>query len=121
MSRESSQWRVKSTIAGLLLGAWSSVAVAQDSPAVEAAKAEARRIGERQCEHALIMQRINKSQPGTPERIKAEQDLDAVVERARREEERDDRYRASLQGMTEPERGTVNMIYVRTLGECGAR
>jgi len=65
---------VKTTIVGLFLGAWSLVAVAQDSPAVEAAKADARRIGERQCEHALIMQRINKSQPGTPERIKAEKE-----------------------------------------------
>ena len=44
-------------------------------PAVEAAKVEARRIGERQCEHALIMQRINKFQPGTPERINAEKEL----------------------------------------------
>ena len=112
---------MKTAIAGLLLGAWSLVAVAQDSPAVEAAKLEARRIGERQCEHALIMQRINKSQPGTPERIKAENELDAVVDRARREEERDDRYRTSLEGMTEPERGTVNMVYVRTLGDCGVR
>jgi len=112
---------VKTTIVGLFLGAWSLVAVAQDSPAVEAAKADARRIGERQCEHALIMQRINKSQPGTPERIKAEKELDAVVDRARREEERDNRHRASLEGMTEPERGTVNMVYVRTMGDCGVR
>ena len=112
---------VKTAIAGVLLGAWTLVAVAQDSPAVEAAKVEARRIGERQCEHALIMQRINKSQPGTPERIKAENELDAVVDRARREEERDDRYRTSLEGMTEPERGTVNMVYVRILGDCGVR
>jgi len=112
---------VKTAIAVLLLGASSLAAVAQDSPAVEAAKAEARRLGERQCEHALIMQRINKCQPGTPERIKAEKELDAVVDRARREEERDDRHRASLEGMTEPERGTVNMVYVRTLGDCGAR
>ena len=112
---------MKTAIAALLLDVWSLVATAQDPPAVEAAKGEARRIGERQCEHALIMQRINKSQPGTPERIKAEEELDAVVDRARREEERDDRYRASLDGMTEPERGTVNMIYVRTLGECGVR
>ena len=36
---------VKTTIVGLFLGAWSLVAVAQDSPAVEAAKADARRIG----------------------------------------------------------------------------
>ena len=112
---------VKTTIVGLFLGAWTLVAVAQDSPAVEAAKADARRIGERQCEHALIMQRINKSQPGTPERIKAEKELDAVVDRARREEERDDRHRASLEGLTEPERGTVNMVYVRTVGDCGIR
>jgi hypothetical protein len=54
-------------------------------------------------------------------RIKAEKELDAVVDRARREEERDDRYRASVEGMTEPERGTVNMVYVRTLGDCGVR
>ena len=112
---------MKTTVVGMLLGAWSLVAVAQDSPAVEAAKVEARRIGERQCEHGLIMQRINKSQPGTPERIKAEKELDAVVNRARREEERDERYRTSLEGMTEPERGTVNMVYVRTLGDCGVR
>src|SRR5262245_35293362 len=93
---------VKTAIAGLLLGASSLVAVAKAAQAVEAARAEARRNEERQGEHAMIMQRINKCQPGTPERIKAEKELDAVVDRARREEERDDRHRASLEGMTEP-------------------
>ncbi len=112
---------MKATVFGMLLGTWSLVAIAQDSPAVQAAKADARRIGERQCEHALIMQRINKFQPGTPERVKTEKELNAVVDRARLEEERDDRYRTNLKGITEPERGAVNMVYVKALGDCGVR
>ena len=109
------------TIIGTMLVAWSLAALAQDSPAVQAAKAEALRIGERQCQHALIMQRINKTQPQTPERVKAEKELDLVVERARRERERDDRYRASLKGMTDVEQGVVKMVYVKALGDCGAK
>jgi hypothetical protein len=112
---------MKTMVVGMLLGGWSLVAAAQDSPAVQAAKADASRIGKRQCEHALIMQRINKYQPGTPERVEAEKELNAVVDRARREEDRDDQYRANLKGMTEPERGAVDMIYVQTLGDCGVR
>lgn len=88
---------------------------------MQAAKADARRIGERQCEHALIMQRINRSQPGTPERIKEEKELNAVVDRARREEERDDRYRTNLKGLTESEQGAVSMVYIKILGDCGLR
>lgn len=112
---------MKTTVVGMLLGVWSLVAVAQDSPALQAAKADARRIGERRCEHALIMQRINKYQPGTPERVKAEKELNAVVDRARREEERDDRYRTNLKSMTDPEQGAVNLVYLKTSGDCGVR
>jgi len=112
---------MRTLVVGMLLGGWSLVAAAQDSPAVEAAKAEVRRIGQRQCQHALIMQRINKSQPGTPERIEAERELNAIVVRARREEERDDQFRANLKGMSELDRGAVDMVYVQTLGDCGVR
>ena len=112
---------MKTTMLATMLLACSVAAVAQDSPAVQAAKAEARRIGERQCEHALIMQRINRNQPNTPERAKAEKELNLVVERARRERERDDRHRASLKGMTDVEQGAVNMVYVKALGDCGVK
>jgi hypothetical protein len=112
---------MKAAMFAAVLIACSQVVVAQDSPAVQAAKAEARRIGERQCEHALIMQRINRTQPGAPERIKAEKELGLVVERARRERERDDRYKASVKAMTDVEQGAVNMVYVKALGDCGVR
>jgi len=59
--------------------------------------------------------------PGTPERIEAERELNAIGVRARREEERDDQVRANLKGMTELDRGAVDMVYVRTLGDCGVR
>jgi septal ring factor EnvC (AmiA/AmiB activator) len=86
---------MKVMLTAILLLALGSSALAADSPALLQAKADAKRIGERQCEHALIMQRINQSQPETPERRASEKELADVIARAYREEEMDDRYRAS--------------------------
>ena len=109
---------MKTAIAGALI-LCGFAAGAADSPAIEQAKADAKRIGERQCEHALIMQRINRSAPETPERLAAEAELTAIVARAQREEEMDDRYRASRDAMSVADQGALEAIYIKTHGECG--
>lgn len=112
---------MKNVAVAILMGVWSLMASAQDSPALQAAKADAKRIGDRQCEHALVMQRINKWQPGTPERIKAEKELDAVIDRAHREQARDDRHRANVKRLSDIEQGTVDRVYSAAVGGCGAK
>lgn len=108
-------------IVAMLLGAWGTGAFAQESPAVQAAVADARRIAARQCEHALIMGRINVTQPGTPERTGAERELAEVVDRARRESARDDQYRANRDKLGNIDLGVVETAYRNGLGACGKR
>lgn len=98
---------------------YSLAASAAASPALDQAKADAKRIGERQCEHALIMGRINRSAPETPERRAAEVELAAMIERAHLEEDMDDRYRASRDAMSVADQGVLEAIYIKTHAECG--
>lgn len=119
--RRNARLPCRALLVAVLAGPCASIAEAQDTQAAREAVANARRIGERQCEHALIMGRINTSQPGTPERTEAEAALEAVVERARRESKRDDEYRERRDRLSLSEQGIVETAYRFALGNCGKR